>query len=110
MKVTALKEILEQRININGCEDYENTFARMESDYTSRFGFKALMKSILCTKQSNLILHFLTLQNALTGPEACKCKCKCNFSLPTEHQGVYKNSFRNVRAFQIELEFGNVGF
>ena len=30
--------------------------------------------------------------------------------LPTEHQGVHKNSFRNVRAFQIELEFGNVGF
>ena len=75
MKVTALKEILEQRININGCEDYENTFARMESDCTSRFGFKALMKSISCTEQSNLILHFLTLQNALTGPEACKCKC-----------------------------------
>ena len=30
--------------------------------------------------------------------------------LPTEHQGVHKNSFRNVRAFRIELEFGNVGF
>ena len=30
--------------------------------------------------------------------------------LPTEHQGVHKNSFRNVPAFQIELEFGNVGF
>ena len=30
--------------------------------------------------------------------------------LPTEHQGVHKNSFRNVRAFHIELEFGNVGF
>ena len=29
--------------------------------------------------------------------------------LPTEHQGAHKNSFRNVRAFQIELEFGNVG-
>ena len=30
--------------------------------------------------------------------------------LATEHQGVHKNSFRNVRAFQLELEFGNVGF
>ena len=30
--------------------------------------------------------------------------------LPREHQGVHKNSLRNVRAFQIELEFGNVGF
>ena len=30
--------------------------------------------------------------------------------VPTEHQGVHKNSFRNVCAFQIELEFGNVGF
>ena len=39
--------------------------------------------------------------------------CKKNVNvicLPREHQGVHKNSLRNVRAFQIELEFGNVGF
>ena len=28
-----------------------------------------------------------------------------NTRLPTEHQGVHKNSFKNVRAFQIELEW-----
>ena len=31
----------------------------MESDYTLRFGFNALIKGISCTKQSNLFLHFL---------------------------------------------------
>ena len=30
--------------------------------------------------------------------------------LPTEHLGVFKNSLERVREFQIELEFGNVGF
>jgi len=30
--------------------------------------------------------------------------------LPTENLGVLMNSFKHVRAFQIELEFGNVGF
>ena len=30
--------------------------------------------------------------------------------VPTEHLGVPKNSFKRVRAFQIELEFGSVGF
>ena len=30
--------------------------------------------------------------------------------LPTEHLVVFKNSLKRVRAFQIELEFENVGF
>ena len=30
--------------------------------------------------------------------------------LPTEHLRVHKNSLNCVRAFQIELEFGSVGF
>ena len=34
MQITAFKAILAGRINIQGCEDYENTFARMESDCT----------------------------------------------------------------------------
>ena len=46
MQITAFKAILARRINIQGCEDYENTFARMESDCTLRFGFKVLIKSI----------------------------------------------------------------
>ena len=40
------------KINITGCEDYQNTFARIESE--------VLMKSISYTKQSNLFLHFLS--------------------------------------------------
>ena len=30
--------------------------------------------------------------------------------LPTKHLGVHVNSFKRVRAFQIELDFGSVGF
>ena len=30
--------------------------------------------------------------------------------LPTENLGVHNNSLKRVRALQIELEFGNVGF
>ena len=61
MQIKAFKAIfLARRINILGCEDYENTFARMESDCTLRFGFKAVIKCISYTKQSNLFLHFLS--------------------------------------------------
>ena len=38
-----------------------------------------------------------------------KQKLKIAF-LPTKHLRVYMNSFKRVRAFQIELEFGSVGF
>ena len=38
------------------------------------------------------------------------CLEKNNNLLPTKHLGVLKNSFKHVRAFQIELEFGSVGF
>ena len=30
--------------------------------------------------------------------------------LPTKHLRVHMNSFKRVHAFQIELEFGSVGF
>ena len=30
--------------------------------------------------------------------------------LPTKHLRVHMNSFKRVRAFQIEFEFGSVGF
>ena len=32
------------------------------------------------------------------------------FFLPTKHKRVHMNSFKRVSAFQIELEFGSVGF
>ena len=44
-------------------------------------------------------------ENALYSPFA-----RLVVSLPTKHIGVYMNSFKRVRAFQIELEFGSVGF
>ena len=45
MQITAFKAILARRINIQECEDYENTFAQMESDCTLRFGFKSSYKT-----------------------------------------------------------------
>ena len=45
MQITIFKAILTRRISFKGCEDYENTFARMESDCTLRFGFRALRKA-----------------------------------------------------------------
>ena len=55
MQIRAFKasSFLARRINIPGCEDYENIFTRMESDCTLRFGFKAFIESISYTKQSN---------------------------------------------------------
>ena len=35
---------------------------------------------------------------------------RVNICLPTKQLGVRMNSFKRVRAFQIELEFGSVGF
>ena len=37
------------------------------------------------------------------------CKLKIAF-LPKKHLRVHMNSLKRVRAFQIELEFGGVGF
>ena len=75
MQITVFKAILARRINIRGCEDYKNTFARIESDCSLRFGFKALIKSISYTKQANLFLHFFHFLfyflNASCGPSQC---------------------------------------
>ena len=51
MQITAFKAILARRINIQGSKDYENTFARMESDCTLRFGFKVLSLKVHTTIQ-----------------------------------------------------------
>ena len=68
MQITAFKAILARRINIRGCEDYKNTLARIESDCALRFGFKALIKSISYTKQSNLFVHFLSTMKRFSRP------------------------------------------
>ena len=68
MQITAFEPILARRINIRGSEDYKNSFARIESDCTLRFGFKAVIKSISYTKQSNLFLHFLSTLKCFSRP------------------------------------------
>ena len=64
MQITAFKAVLVRRIKIRGCEDYKDTFARMESDCTLRFGFKAL-KKVFRTLSSQICFcisyHFETL-------------------------------------------------
>ena len=40
--------------------NYRNTLARIESDCTFRVGFSSLMNNISCTKQSSLVLHFVS--------------------------------------------------
>ena len=60
MQITDFKQCGTELINITGCEDYKNTFARIESACTLRFGFKVLIKSISYNRQSNLFLHFLS--------------------------------------------------
>ena len=50
----------------------------------------------------------LTLKNYTTYSQKLKNKKKA--CLPTKHIEGHMNSFKRVRAFQIELEFGSVGF
>ena len=58
MQIATFKAVVARRINKRGCEDckkflkkdYKNTFARMESACTLRFGFNDLIKSISYTK------------------------------------------------------------
>ena len=59
MQITDFKQCGAE-INITRCEDYKNTFARIESACTLRFGFKVLIKSISYNRQSNLFLHLLS--------------------------------------------------
>ena len=54
MQITAFKAILARIINIQGSEDYENTFARMESDCTLRFGFNGIIIVFGCPLTRNI--------------------------------------------------------
>ena len=79
MQITAFKAIiLARRINVLGCEHYENTFARMESDCTLRFGFKALIKSISSLNSQICFCISQALRNALAGPEGSSRARSCN--------------------------------
>ena len=68
MQITAFKAMWRE-ISITGCEDYENTFARKESDCTLRFGFKVLMTIIFVHKTDKFVptfvKHFETFQQVL---------------------------------------------
>ena len=83
MQITAFKAILARRINIQGCEDYENTFAQMESDCTLRFGFNRVKghkqqtstiakhyKNVHGTMPQDLLKHFKVLKK-------CRNKFDC---------------------------------
>ena len=62
MQITAFKAIFARRINIRGCEDYKNTFARIESDCALRFGFKvfkALIKKLFVHYTVKFVSAFL---------------------------------------------------
>ena len=77
-----------------------------------------LISSRSVARKFSTLLHqpALYLAQALAwshNPTYCLCSvlfCKFVICLPTKHLGVHMNSFKRVRTFQIELEFGNVGF
>ena len=58
MQITAFKAMWRE-ISITGCEDYENTFARKESDCTLRFGFKVLMTIIFVHSLNRQICSYI---------------------------------------------------
>ena len=48
--------------------------------------------------------------DCVVGNKVCGKKNQIVICLPTKHLGVLKNSFSFVSAFQIELEYGSIGF
>ena len=48
------------------CKSQAESLARIESDWTFREGVSFLNNNISCTKQSNLLLHFLRTENCLS--------------------------------------------
>ena len=58
MQITAFKAIVARGINIKGCEHYKNTFARMESDCTLRFGFTSAYKKLFVHKAVKFVSTF----------------------------------------------------
>ena len=78
MQITAFKAILARRINIQGCDDYENTFARMESDCTLRFGFKGHKQQSSAIAKHHKNIHGTMPQDLLKRFEVLK-KCRNKF-------------------------------
>ena len=54
------------KMNIINLQCYSNSLARIESNWTFRDGDNSLITSISCTKQSNLLSHFLGHENCLS--------------------------------------------
>ena len=71
MQSTAFNAILTRRISIKRCKYYENTFARIFSECTLRFGFKAFIKKAFRTLMSEICL---CIRNALAAPKTIKIK------------------------------------
>ena len=95
-KLQHLKRFWGRNINIRRCEDYKNTFARMESDCTLIFGFKALIKSVSYTKQSNLFLHFLSMHLETLQQKLVLCR-SLKFAFPQRVSSIeVKASFEKA--------------
>ena len=109
MQVTAFGA--NNNIDIKGCEDYKNTFARMESDYTLRFGFKALIKSISYTKGLNLFLHFLRTLKCFSRPRGTSLKClamadDCCFVLLHDYiTRITQVTLKTIKQHTADLQF-----
>ena len=70
-------------------------------DDQRREGLRKIYSVLYCSAYNVPVNWFFLTKNE---------KSKIAFCSPTKHLGVPMNSLKRVRAFQIELEFGNVGF
>ena len=64
-------------------------------------GLRKIYIVLFCNAYNVLVNWFFLTKNE---------KSKIVFCLPTKQLGILMNSLKRVRAFQIELEFGSVGF
>ena len=85
-----------------GCSEVNSTWL-ITSELAYQCARKVLFTCVVCTNYNLLIIIIINneLPNLPSPPALCKiCNCKYLICLPTEHQGIHKNSFKNTRAFQ----------
>ena len=113
MQITAFEAISARRINIQGCEDYENTFAQMESDCTLRFGFKVLIKSIsfgncaIAKHYKNV--HWTMPQDLLKRFEVLK-KCRNKFDCLVYRGNVSEMLFIRTLKLNLNVQSDSIHF
>ena len=70
-------------------------------------------KKVLLIKQGNPGFYEMGTYAPFVGPKYCYGnvkECKCNLFIPTVHKRAVGARFKGDCAFQVELEFRNVGF